>query len=81
MCITALNKALDHARKTGIMVVHIRAVYNEQVSPWLRNFKVKNPVKWSIQYPSGKIDNDCTEEFAIEHENELIIQKVRLFFL
>lgn len=36
---------LKHARKNGFLVVHVRAVYNESVSPWISNFRRLNKGK------------------------------------
>ena len=57
-----VKQALDHARAKKMMVVHVRAVYNEQVSPWIQNFRAMNPNKW-----------DClgTKTYVIVHNINL----------
>ena len=69
-------RALAYAREKGMMVVHVRAEYNMRVSPWMKSFRVKNPTKWNVQYPTGRVDDNCTEHFATENTNELVIRKV-----
>ena len=57
---------LKFGRENKMKIVHVRAVYNENVSPWIKNFRVMNPKMWNCI-----IDNDCTEDFA-EHKNDEI---------
>ena len=57
---------LKFGRENKMKIVHVRAVYNENVSPWIKNFRVMNPKMWNCI-----IDNDCTEDFA-EHKDDEI---------
>ena len=57
---------LKFGRENKMKIVHVRAVYNENVSPWIKNFRIMNPKMWNCI-----IDNDCTEDFA-EHKNDEI---------
>ena len=41
-----VTEALKYARANGIKVVHIRAVYSEEKSPWISTFRKMNPEKW-----------------------------------
>ena len=41
-----VEKTLALARHRKIKVVHVRAVYNEEKSPWISNFRKMNPNKW-----------------------------------
>ena len=57
---------LKFGREKKMKIIHVRAVYNENVSPWIKNFRVMNPKMWNCI-----IDNDCTEDFA-EHKDDEI---------
>ena len=57
---------LKFGREKKMKIVHVRAVYNENVSPWIKNFRVMNPEKWDCI-----IDNDCTEDFAQHQADEI----------
>jgi len=59
---------LANCRAAGVEVVHIRAVYNEQVSPWIRWWRELNPDKKSTVVESP-------EEFSRDLPGEKVIHK------
>jgi len=34
-----IEEAINVARKNKMLIVHVRAVYNEQLSPWIKTFR------------------------------------------
>ena len=65
-----VSKFLELARQKKYFIVHAHQVSLEEYSRWLGTWYRKNGREWSCE-----IKNDCTEEFAMEKNNEIVVEK------